>query len=133
MILGELLDGDQGGAADGGALVLEPAAKQLELLAEAELADRPVGDRPLPVVHAARRGFDLFVPLLAQRGELSLVARLGELVRLRRYLSEGHGRVMLTRAEGWRTFRGELGLWSMRLRKRSLGWHKYHPAPWLIV
>jgi hypothetical protein len=71
--------------------------------------------------------------LLAQRGELSLVARLGELVRLRRYLSEGHGRVMLTRAEGWRTFRGELGLWSMRLRKRSLGWHKYHPAPWLIV
>ena len=60
-------DGHERRAARGRAVVLEPAPEELELLAEAELADRAIRDRALPVVAAAGRRFELVVPLLAQR------------------------------------------------------------------
>jgi hypothetical protein len=50
MVAREELERDQRRAAAGRALVLEPTPKELGLLAVAELADRPVRDRALPVV-----------------------------------------------------------------------------------
>jgi len=80
----EELEREERGAAARGAFVLEPAAEQLQLLAVPELPDRAVGDRPLAEVGAAGRAFDLVLPLRPVRGELSLLATLGQLGRLRR-------------------------------------------------
>ena len=90
MIPGQQLERDQRGAAAGRARVVEAAPKQLELLPEPELTDRPVGDRPLAVVRSARRRLQLVVPLRAQLRELALGARLRETVGLRRGLGERH-------------------------------------------
>jgi hypothetical protein len=84
----EQLEGDQRGAAAGRALVVEPAREQLDLLPEAELADRPVGDRALAVVAVAGLRLDLVLPLPAQVCQCPLVARLRERVRLGRCLGE---------------------------------------------
>ena len=65
MVAREPLERDQGRAANGWALVLEPAAQQLELLAEPKLRDRAVRDGTHPVVGVARRRLDLVVPLAA--------------------------------------------------------------------
>jgi hypothetical protein len=74
----EQLQGDQRGAAAGRAVVVEPAREQLDLLAEAELADRTVGDRALAVVGAARGGLDLVLPLPPQIRQPAFVTRLCE-------------------------------------------------------
>ena len=84
----EQLERDQRRAAAGRRLVVETAAEQLDLLAEPELSDGPVGDRPLAVVGDARGAFDLVLPLAPQIGELALLALLGECVGLRRRLGE---------------------------------------------
>ena len=86
----EPFERDQGRAAHGRAVVLEPAAEQLELLAEAELGDRPVGERAHPVVVAPARRLDLVGPFAAERGELALQATLRVLVRERGGLREIH-------------------------------------------
>jgi hypothetical protein len=72
---GEQLEREQRRAARGRALVLEPAAQELELLAVAELSDRAVGDGPLAEIRAARSAFELVLPLGAQRRKLALGAR----------------------------------------------------------
>jgi hypothetical protein len=59
---GQELEREERGAARRGALVLEAAAKELELLAVAELPDRAVGDGALAEVRAARRAFELVFP-----------------------------------------------------------------------
>jgi hypothetical protein len=87
-VAGEQLERDQRGTAAGRALVVEPAREQLDLLAEAELAERAVGDRPLAVVGAASFRLDLVVPLPPQVRQRPLVTRLRERVRLRRCLGE---------------------------------------------
>ena len=75
------LEREERGATARRALVLEPAAEQLELLTVAELPDRPVRERPLAEVGAAGRALDLVLPLRPVRGELSLLAPLGQLGR----------------------------------------------------
>ncbi len=87
-VAGQELERDQRRAAARGALVVEPAGDQLRLLAEPELADRAIGDRPLAVVGAPRRALDLVLPLAAQIGQLALVPFLGESVGLGRCLGE---------------------------------------------
>ena len=62
-VAGEQLERDQRRAAAGRALVLEAAPQQLDLLAETELADRAVRDRPLAVVRRRAGAFDLVLPL----------------------------------------------------------------------
>jgi hypothetical protein len=84
----EQLQRDERRAAARRALVVEPAPQQFDLLLEAELPDRTVGDRPLPEVAAAREPLDLVCPLRAQLGELLLGAALGERLCLRRCLLE---------------------------------------------
>ena len=74
----EELERDQRRSAAGGTLVAEPAAEQLDLLPEAELADCAVRDRPLAVVGASGSTFDLVFPLPAQVGKLSLLPLRGE-------------------------------------------------------
>jgi hypothetical protein len=59
-------------AAGRGALVLEAAAQELQLLAEPELPDRAIGDGALTEVGAARGALELVVPLRAQGRELGL-------------------------------------------------------------
>jgi hypothetical protein len=76
------LQRDQGRAAAGRALVVEPPREQLDLLSEPELADRAVRDRPLAVVRAPRVPLDLVLPLPAEIRKPSLVARLRERVGL---------------------------------------------------
>jgi hypothetical protein len=83
------LQGDQRRAAAGRTLVVEPACEQLDLLAEAELADRPVGDGALAVVGAASAALDLVLPLPTEIGQPPLVSRLGERVCLGGCLGEG--------------------------------------------
>ncbi len=85
----EQLQRDQGGAAAGRALVVEAALEQLDLLAKAELADRPIGDRPLAVIGAPGGALELVLPLPAQVGELLLLALLGESVGLGGCFREG--------------------------------------------
>ncbi len=85
----EPLEGDQRRATARRALVVEPAAQQLDLLAEPELADGAKGRRPFAVVGAARAAFDLVLPLPAQVGELALLALLGEGLGPSRCLLEG--------------------------------------------
>jgi hypothetical protein len=84
----EQLEGDQRGAAASRALVVEPAGDQLDLLAEPELADRPVGDRPLAVVRAPGRALDLVLPVAPEDGQLALLPLRRESVSLRRCLLE---------------------------------------------
>lgn len=83
MLAGEQLERDQRGAPTGRAFVLEPAAEQLGLLPEAELADRPVGDGALLVVARPGCGLELIGPLRAQPCELTLGAALRERGSLR--------------------------------------------------
>jgi hypothetical protein len=78
----EQLEREQSRAAGRRAIVLEPAAQELELLSKAKLTDRTVGDRPLAEVGAARRSLELVVPLRSKRGELPLGAGRGQLVGL---------------------------------------------------
>jgi hypothetical protein len=79
MVAREQLERDQSRSPAGRALVLEPAAKQLRLLAEAELPDRAVRDGALPVVVRAGRSLELVGPLRAEPGQLALGALLREL------------------------------------------------------
>ena len=78
----EQLEREERGPATRRALVLEPAAEQLELLAIAELPDRAVGQRALAEVGAACSAFDLVLPLRPARRELTLLASLGQFGRL---------------------------------------------------
>jgi hypothetical protein len=88
MVSREPLEREERGAADGRALVAEAAPEQLSLRAEAEAADRLVGDSAVAEVGGTRGRLELVVPLRPQRGERPLVARLGERVGLRRCLGE---------------------------------------------
>src|SRR5581483_775269 len=90
MVAREPLEREQRRAAAGGALVLETAREQLDLLPVAELGDRAERDHPLAVVGRARRRLDLVVPLPAQLRELLLLALLRERVGLRRRVGERH-------------------------------------------
>ena len=69
----EKLQREERRAARGRALVFEPTAEELGLLVEAELADRAIRDRPLPVVAAPRRGLELVVDRPPEVGEGALV------------------------------------------------------------
>ena len=84
----EQLERDERRPTNGRALVLEPAAEELELLAKSELADRAICHGTLTVVRAPRDALDLVCPLGAQIGELALGSLLGELLRLRSCLLE---------------------------------------------
>jgi hypothetical protein len=77
------LERDQRRPTAGRALVLDPAAEQLGLLAEAELADGAIRDGALLVVTGASRGLELVGPLRPKAGELALGTLLGELGALR--------------------------------------------------
>src|SRR5205085_8116285 len=81
---------EQGRPAAGRALVLEPAAQQLRLLAKPELADRPVGSRALPVVLRACLQLQLVGPVAAKVRDFALLALLGQLVRQGGCLGQGH-------------------------------------------
>ena len=70
-------------AAAGRALVLEPTAEKLGLLAEAELPDGAVRDGTLPVVAGAGRGLQLVSPLRPEARQLALGPLLGERSSLR--------------------------------------------------
>ena len=96
----EELERDQRRAAAGRALVVEPALEQLDLLAEAELPDRAVGDGAFAVVGAAGIPLDLVVPLPPQVGELALLALLREGVGLGRCLLEGQATPWSERGAG---------------------------------
>ena len=85
----EQLEREQRRAAAGRALVLEAAPQQLDLLAEAELRDRAVGDRPLAVVLRARRRLELLVPLERRAASSCSAAFWGEAVGLNRGLGGG--------------------------------------------
>ena len=89
----EELERDQRRAAERRALVVEAAGEELDLLAEAELPDRAIGDRTLAVVGAPCSALDLVLPLPAKIGELTLLALLCERVRL--------GRCVLERQDAW--------------------------------
>jgi hypothetical protein len=88
-IPGQELQRDQRRTAARGALVVEPAREQLDLLAEAKLPDGAVGDGARAVVAAPRVALDLVVPLPAEIREAPLVTRLREGVGLGRCLGEG--------------------------------------------
>jgi hypothetical protein len=79
----EELERDQRRAAAGRALILKTAAKQLGLLPEAELADRPIGDGAFAVVVGAGRSLKLVGPLRSQPRQLALGALLRERGSLR--------------------------------------------------
>jgi hypothetical protein len=100
MVSRERLEGDQRRAAGRGALVLEPASQELELLAEAELGDCAVRLRSHAVVGVARPGLDLLVPLDTERRKRTLVAGLREGVRLGSRLGEAHTSESSDRAPG---------------------------------
>ena len=87
---GEALERDERGATRRRAFVLETAAEQLELLAEAKLRDRPVRLRAHAVVGVACTRLDLLVPLGAKLRERALVTCLRECVRLGSRLGDGH-------------------------------------------
>ena len=74
MLAREELERDQGRAATGRALVLEPPAKELGLLPEAELADRPIRNGTFAVVVRASRGLQLVRPLRSQARQFALGA-----------------------------------------------------------
>jgi hypothetical protein len=83
MLAREELERDESRAAAGRALVLEPAAKQLGLLTEAELPDRAVRNSALLVVPRTGRGLELVGPLRPEPRELALGPLLGERCSLR--------------------------------------------------
>ena len=74
----EELERDQGRAAAGRALVIDPSPQQLGLLPEAELPDRPVGDGALLVVVGTGRGLELVAPLRPKPCQLALGPLLRE-------------------------------------------------------
>jgi hypothetical protein len=78
MVAREQLERDQRRAPARGALVFDAAPEELGLLAKAELADRPVGDRAFPVVARARRALDLVLPFRSKPRELLLASLLGQ-------------------------------------------------------
>ena len=78
----EELERQERGAAARRALVLEAASEQLELLAVAELPDCAIRERAFAEIGAAGRAFDLVLPLRPLRGELTLLAPLGQLGRV---------------------------------------------------
>jgi hypothetical protein len=78
----EQLKRQEGRAAAGRALVLEAAPEQHELLPVPELPDCAIRERAFAKIGAAGRAFDLVLPLRPLRGELSLVAPLGQFGRL---------------------------------------------------
>ena len=78
------------GAARRRALVVEPPPKELELLAEAELANGPIRRCTLSIVGAPGSGLELVLPFLTQHRQLALGTRLRELVGFRSCLDEGH-------------------------------------------
>jgi hypothetical protein len=82
MLPGEELERDQRGAAAGRALVLDPSAQELRLLAVAKLADRAIGDGSLTVVGRPGESFDLVLPLRPEPGELLFLSALGQGGRL---------------------------------------------------
>jgi hypothetical protein len=92
MVARERLERHERRAAARRAVVLQPAAEELRLLAEAELRDRAVRLCADAEVGVARRHLELVVPLEPQRRERLLVARVRELLRLRGGLCERGGR-----------------------------------------
>ena len=86
----EQLEREQRRPAAGWALVLEPAAQELRLLAEAELADGAVRSRALPVVLRAHLQLQLVGPVAAKVRDLALLALLGQLVSQGGCLGQGH-------------------------------------------
>jgi hypothetical protein len=78
MVAREELEREQRRSTAGWALVFEAPAEELGLLTEAELSDRAIGNRPLPVVVRASCALDLVLPLRPQPGELLLVPLLGQ-------------------------------------------------------
>jgi hypothetical protein len=84
----EQLEGDERRAPARRAFVLQAPPEQLELLPEAELADRAVCNGAFAVVGAARQTLDLVLPAGAKGGQLALGALLGERGRLRRSCRE---------------------------------------------
>ena len=86
----ETFERDERRPASRRAVVLEPAAQELELLPEAELRDRAIGLRADAVVRVAGARLDLLVPLRPELRERALVAGLGEGVRLGSRLRERH-------------------------------------------
>jgi hypothetical protein len=83
MLARQELERDQGRAAAGRALVLEPSPQQLGLLTEAELPDRAVRNSSLLVVPRAGRGLELVGPLRPEPCQLALGPLLGERSSLR--------------------------------------------------
>jgi hypothetical protein len=77
MLAREELERDQSRAAAGWALVLEPPAKQLGLLTEAELLDRAVRNGAFLVVPRTDRGLELVGPLRPEACELAFGPLLG--------------------------------------------------------
>ena len=75
VITREGLEREERRAAACRAVVLEPAAKELGLLPEAHLPDRPERDCALAEVLAAGSLLDLLVDGMAELGELPLVGR----------------------------------------------------------
>ena len=90
VVAGETFERDQRRAAGSGALVLEPAADELQLLPEAELRDRPVGLCSHAVVGVSGCVLELVVPLLPQGRERLLVSGRGQLVGASCRLGERH-------------------------------------------
>jgi hypothetical protein len=78
MVAGEELERDERRAATGRALVLEPPAEQLRLLAVAELTDRAIGDRPLAVIGRSGETFDLVLPPRSETGECLFLTALSQ-------------------------------------------------------
>src|SRR5439155_26970350 len=81
VIAREQLEREQRRASARRALVLQPAAQQLFLLAKAELPDGSIGCRPLAVIGRSRCRLELVGPGRTQAGALTFVAALGESVR----------------------------------------------------
>ncbi len=63
--------------AAGRALVLQSSSEKIGLLREAQLADRTIGDGPIPIVRAANGELKLLVDLATEIGERPLVFNLG--------------------------------------------------------
>ncbi len=82
MVAGEKLERDERRAATGRALVLDPPAQELGLLAVAELTDCAVGDGSLPIVGRPGKPFDLVLPLRTEPGELLFLSGVGQGGRL---------------------------------------------------
>ena len=100
MVAGEPFERKQRRSANGRAVVVEAAAKQLLLRAEPELADCTVGDCPLAKVGCARRRLEVLVPLRAQLRQLALLALLRQRVGFDCRVGEGAQRSASVRGGG---------------------------------